>query len=115
MTDPTMKRLDGLLDEVASHRPDVPDALMSAVLRDAALAMPRPAPRPGWREILMDMVGGWPAVGGMAAAGVAGLWLGIAPPVALETATVELFGTTETVDLFGPDPLSVFAVEEQAQ
>jgi len=102
MTDPDMKHLDRLLDEVAADTPEVPEALMSAVLRDAALEIPRPvAPRPGVWDTLMDLVGGWPAVGGMAAAGVAGLWLGIAPPVALETATVEFLGSTQTVDLFG--------------
>lgn len=109
MTDPDDTRIDALLRDVAATRPKVPDALMAAVLRDAARVQPAPLPRaqprPGLWQTIMDLVGGWPALGGLAAAGVAGVWLGIAPPVALEGAAAAALGLSQSVDLIGVDPL----------
>ena len=71
------------------------DALVSAILADAALYQPQPEilagniadPRPsrGLFADLMATVGGWPALAGMATATVAGVWIGFAAPAQLET------------------------------
>lgn len=114
MTDPDMKALDAALADIADQHPQVPDALMTAVLRDAAHLQPRALVQPdpvGLWQAFLELIGGWPAVSGLAAAGVAGVWMGIAPPVALETAAAQMLGTTQVVDLFGTDTLSGFAVE----
>ena len=112
MTDPAHKDLDDLLAQVAQNQPQVPRDLMARVLIDADQMQPKPgaAPRAGVWAALMDMIGGWPAVGGIAMAGVAGLWIGVAPPNSLETVTSAVLGDAQTVDLFGSDVLSSFSV-----
>ena len=50
------------------------------------------------------MLGGWPAVAGLAAASVCGLWLGINPPQGLSD-TAAVFYSDETAML---DPVSGF-------
>jgi hypothetical protein len=73
--------------------------LLSCVLADAyalqeapAAAVPRPAPlrRRAWRQIL-DAIGGWPAVGGLATAAAAGIWIGYNPPSSVEDLTSQVF------------------------
>jgi hypothetical protein len=78
-----------------------PEALMARILADAAreavpLAPPARAaqPRIGRLAALFAALGGWPAVGGLATAGVAGLWLGLSPPAAVE-ALGGWFGTAD--------------------
>jgi len=64
--------------------PTPSDALMARVLADALaaqpVAKPRPVPRPGAWAQLREALGGWPALGGLATAGVMGLAIGIAAP-----------------------------------
>ncbi len=77
----------------ARQRPvDVPNDLMARVLADAdrIAAMRRPAPL--WQQV-RDALGGWPAVGGLVAASVAGVWIGVAPPSALPDPAELFFGT----------------------
>ncbi|MFN3645765.1 MAG: dihydroorotate dehydrogenase [Gemmobacter sp.] len=91
---------DVLLDDLfaaarAAPPQPVPDALLARVLADADAAMPRrprasapaaasarPAP-PGWLAVLVAALGGRGAVAGLAAAGLAGVWIGFAQPAAL--------------------------------
>ncbi len=115
MTDPDAKAVDAALDEASMVRPEVPDHLMNAVMMDAARLQPRVAaamPRQSLWDTFLDLIGGWPAVGGLAAAGVAGVWLGAAPPVGLESAAASLLGETEAIDLWGTDVLSSFEIGE---
>jgi hypothetical protein len=70
------------------------DALLAQVLADA-MAAQAPVirtPRPGWLAQLRDALGGWPAVGGLATAGVVGLAVGIAAPAGLGDLTAALLG-----------------------
>ncbi len=74
--------------EVAGEGWEMSDALMARILADAAAEMPRPSADAGRRGLwsaLVSTLGGWPAVSGLAAATVAGIWLGAAPPPALDT------------------------------
>lgn len=67
------------------------DALLARVMADAVAAQDarqqaparmRPQPsRPGLLVQLREALGGWPALGGLAAAGVTGLALGLAAPL----------------------------------
>ncbi|GHE93581.1 hypothetical protein GCM10016455_12200 [Aliiroseovarius zhejiangensis] len=79
------------------------DALMTAILDDAAAEQPQPAmsavaPPPDlalatardlrrargvWAD-LKAMIGGWPALAGMATATLAGVWIGFSAPIQLE-------------------------------
>jgi len=68
----------------------------------ARAAAPEPAaPRRGW----LGLLGGWPALSGMAAATVAGFWIGVAPPAGLTTLAAEWTGQTVDVGLYGEDDL----------
>ncbi|MFW8594871.1 hypothetical protein ACOHWE_11765 [Cribrihabitans neustonicus] len=95
-TDPGLRELEDLFAAVRAERPGLPRKLEAAILADAVrvqqsyaekgrapggrASRTRPGPhRQGWRQ-LAAAVGGWPAMGGLAAAGLAGLWLGLAPP-----------------------------------
>lgn len=86
-TDKALQELEDLFAAARSRRPGVPAQLNAAILADAAreqagfrAARPERAVRqPLWRQ-LIEAVGGWPAMGALAAASAAGLWIGIAPP-----------------------------------
>jgi len=116
MTDRATELVDALLADAAEVQADVPDHLMAAVLRDADAVQPaaKPAPSPGLWDAVLDMIGGWSAVGGLATAGVAGIWLGVAPPVALEAVAADFVGTSTAVDLFGNDVLGSFAIDGES-
>lgn len=114
MAEPTkaeMAALDALLADVADAPEVAPsDDLMARILADAEAAQGLAVPvllRVGWRNWLAAL-GGWPALGGMAVAGVAGLWLGVAPPAAVDQLVAELLGETVSVDLLGlTDPFEL--------
>lgn len=105
---------DEFLDDIfgtAKAQPTlVPDDLMARVMADAQSALVKPdgAPKQSLFAGLFDIIGGWPSVGGLAMAGVAGLWFGVSPPAALSTWTAELIGVPVSVDLFG-DTTAYFA------
>jgi len=77
--------------------------LMARVLADAEALQPVvaavSAPKQNAWAGFMDMIGGWPALSGVAAAGVAGIWLGVAPPTSLEQLTSDMLGTSTSVSL----------------
>ncbi|WP_238928789.1 hypothetical protein [Alexandriicola marinus] len=108
MTDETDQSLiDALLEDVAQHPVAPIDAvLMARLVEDADRLVPRPEPvagaiaATGWRGVL-DLMGGWPAMGGLVAAGVVGLWIGLAPPDLVDDAVAGLLGGTVAVDLTG--------------
>lgn len=85
--------LDAWFDAARRDAPEVPDALLRRVLDDArAVQRERvrtwPGPVASWRAALaraMAALGGVPAATGLAAAAMAGLWLGAWPPAALQT------------------------------
>jgi hypothetical protein len=81
------------------------EALMDRIMMDAdsVLAAPvAPIARPtqGIGAMLLDVIGGWPSFGGLAAATVAGLWIGVAPPDALADLSAGYLGSTVEVPLF---------------
>lgn len=70
----------------------------------AAVPDRQPARRPGLLAQLGAALGGWPAVAGLAAASVCGLWIGISPPAGLSD-TAAFYYTEEAALL---DPISGF-------
>jgi hypothetical protein len=85
----TETALDALLDAAARRQPDpLPERLRARLLAEALREMPAPAlaaPRrvegAGARLArLWRLLGGVPGMAGMSAAGLAGLWIGVAPP-----------------------------------
>lgn len=72
------------------------DDLMARVMADAAveqaafMAPPVAARRPA-RVRFMALIGGWPSMAGLATAGLAGVWIGMAQPALLVSGTEALF------------------------
>lgn len=103
-----MAALDALLAEVAASPVEVPgDELVARILADAGAAQadtaeaPVLAPAtPAWRGWL-DALGGWPTLGGLTAAAVTGLWIGVAPPAAVDDLVANVLGETMSLDLAG--------------
>lgn len=106
MTDPKMDMLDDIFAHARAVAPTPSDDLVARVLADAKAAgkeVAAPAPRPGFFAGLLDVVGGWPSVGGLVAATVAGIWVGVAPPASVEDFTASTFGDAVTIGVFAED------------
>ena len=79
--------IEAFFDAARRHAAEPSVALMTRIDEDAqaiqALAR-RPAPQPTRRSTLSSqfyrLLGGWPAVTGLATAAMAGIWLGISLP-----------------------------------
>ncbi|CUH75287.1 hypothetical protein TRM7557_00312 [Tritonibacter multivorans] len=93
--------LEALFSEAQMQPPQMTQAFQQGLLADALAHMPpptyAPAPTPAKQGLLAELAdayGGWMALGGSAGgavfAGIVGLWLGIAPPAALEAMTANL-------------------------
>lgn len=120
-TDRDGMTLDDLLADARATRAEPSDALLARVLADAeAVARERarpsaaPAPTAGWLAALAAALGGWPALGGVAASLVLGLGLGVAEPAALSGLAGSLSGSlwSDPVSIpLGPDadPLASLA------
>jgi len=100
-TDKSLKEMDHLEDLFAAARSaptELPGPLQASLLADAQrvqqerasardtasetsqlLSSPQELSRQIWRQFV-SAVGGWPALGGLVAASLSGLWIGLAPP-----------------------------------
>ena len=95
----------------AMRAEDVPlsEGLMDRIMMDAdsvlaAQAQPVAArPAVSFGALIRDVIGGWPSFGGLAAATVAGLWIGISPPQVLTDLSAGLWGSTIEVPLLESD------------
>ncbi|MEM6589092.1 MAG: dihydroorotate dehydrogenase [Pseudomonadota bacterium] len=72
------------------------DDLMARVMADAAAEQaafmaPPVAARPPARVRFMELIGGWPSMAGLATAGIAGVWIGMAQPALLVSGSEALF------------------------
>ena len=87
--------LDDLFAQARQLAP-VPDAALTArVLADAA--RPVPVPRPP--QSFWAQLGGWPALGGLATATIAGIWIGIASPSVVADYAAALLGEPVSLGL----------------
>lgn len=107
MTQHSDDPLDDLFAQARAVPTPVPAGLIDRVLADAASVQASMAPEQeplaqniGLWPRFMAMIGGWPAVGGLAAATVAGIWIGVAPPASVEDFTADLAGDTVSISLF---------------
>ncbi|TCP41331.1 hypothetical protein [Rhodovulum marinum] len=103
MTDRQMNdtELEALFAAGRAVRATPSAALLARVMDDAmaetgARATPEPRPHGAPRGALAGLVaalGGWPALGGLATAGVVGIWIGYAAPGGLEAVTAAMLGS----------------------
>lgn len=77
-----------------------------------AALTPRPAVRRGMFASLLDAVGGWPSLAGMATATVAGVWIGFSQPAGLDLVADQLLGTSDTTYLVDLVPAFYTEFEE---
>lgn len=87
------------------------DDFLARLVAVAEAMQPATAPPPGvagpargWRGLLA-LLGGWPALGGMVAATVAGFWVGLAPPAGLTALAAEATGQVVDLGIYGEDDL----------
>lgn len=95
---------DDLEDIFAAARgtgAEVGDDLMARVLADAARVQPAPVAAPSIWSQIREALGGWPVLGGVAAAGLAGVWIGYAPPSAVSDWSPLLADSVVSVDILG--------------
>jgi len=107
------KALQAFFAEARHASPEPSAELLARVLADAEAEQARQAATGGgraakggagtavagsaWRG-LRDILGGWGGIGGLAAAGVAGLWIGFSGVGTLGMATADLWGGGGTID-----------------
>ncbi|WP_102107054.1 dihydroorotate dehydrogenase [Oceaniglobus roseus] len=112
MAEPDKTRIDDdtLEDFFAAARAApvaVSDDLVARILQDAAAAQPwAPAPAraaPGPLARLVGALGGWPSLAGLAAAALAGVWIGTAQPVMIEDLGIGLSARSDTAAAEGYD------------
>ncbi|MBK0326694.1 hypothetical protein I5535_05235 [Rhodobacteraceae bacterium F11138] len=89
-TDRDLSDFENLFRAARDQHAVLPQDLEDRIIADGlqvqrsrlSVAAPRVRTVGRWK-LLLDVLGGWPAMGGMAAACAAGVWLGLAPPQAL--------------------------------
>jgi len=110
--------LDDLFETVRRQGEPMPDGLTARVLADAAAVQsefakaPQVAAAPGLWQQLLSAVGGWPAMGGLATACAAGLWLGFAPPLSLPDPVQLVQQSQSDLDLFFEESMYAALTEE---
>ncbi|WP_204318726.1 dihydroorotate dehydrogenase [Pseudooceanicola aestuarii] len=121
--------LDDLFASVRTAPPEPEDALFARILADAETeqqtrkdiaadsaaarlaATRRGYARSGWFA-LFGGIGGRRGLAGLAAATVAGVWIGANPPLALESEMARYLGQESTEDLYLVDPLTPFEIAQ---
>lgn len=94
--------------------------LMARIMADAhthipaaqVAQTPQPTVRRGMFASLLDAVGGWPSLAGMATATVAGVWIGFSQPAGLDLVAEQLMGTSDTTYLVDLVPAFDTEIEE---
>lgn len=101
--------LDRLFAEARAEQHVPGDDLMARLMADATRSapmrvLPAVAVKPvGGLTGFLAALGGWPVLGGLAMATLAGLWIGIAPPDRLNDFAASVLGEQVTVSLFPDD------------
>ncbi len=115
--DKALTELDALFKTARTDQPELSDDLMAAILDDAALVqdtfhvplMESFAPnQPSIWSRFFAILGGGLGVGGLATAGMAGIWIGVAPPSFLPD-PVDLAMTSTSLE---SDPFDGFDLSE---
>ena len=110
MTNPHDNEMDDLFARARDLDTAPSDDLMARVLADAAAVQAgfvavstQPMPTLGLWGQLREALGGWPSLGGLAAATVAGVWIGVAPPASVADVTAGFWGEAITVPMVPGD------------
>lgn len=99
--------LEQMFAEARADAPPASDAFLARIMADAEaeqariLAPQPPERRPVLQAFVAALAGGWAGLGGLAAASLAGLWIGLAPPDLIQNLAPGLYGDTVSVPLLG--------------
>ncbi len=110
--------LDDLFAQARERDTEPAPDFMARVLEDALAAQPAPVsvaparPRTSRLRQFLTAIGGWPAMAGLATAGVAGLWFGINPPDAVVYTAETVLGVESDTYLVDLMPGYDFAMVE---
>ena len=99
--------LEAFFEAARMHSPDLPDRVRARILTDAETVMPARVRRAPWAQ-LRELLGGWYGLGGVATAGLVGLWIGVAPPTD-SIDPLAFFDAEMTLDFFS-DSLDLMEV-----
>ncbi len=111
MTKTDETALEDVFARIRAEDVPVRDALLDRIMLDADTVLAErqqttpTASRPGLGAMLLDAIGGWPSFSGLAAATVAGVWIGVAPPDAIGNLSASIWGGTIEVPLLESDAL----------
>ncbi len=105
------KLLDQAFAEMTAQDATPSEGLLNRIMMDAddvlAEAFPAqvatPEPAQGFGAALLDAIGGWMSFGGLAAATMAGLWIGVYPPDIVYDYSADVWGDTIEVPLLESD------------
>jgi len=120
-TDKDFKDLDLLFAETRQSEGQMPEGLFRRIVADgeqvqagfaAAAAARGQAHGQGMWSQFVTVLGGWPTLGGLAAACAAGVWIGLAPPSFLPDPAELVLGGNAQMDLIGLDELIAALAEE---
>ncbi|MEL6960181.1 MAG: hypothetical protein AAGL89_14640 [Pseudomonadota bacterium] len=113
MTKTDDSELDAILAQMRAEDAAPSDTLLDRIMADAddvlagkaanPVAAPQAPLSTGLFKGVMDAIGGWPAFGGLVAATMAGVWIGVAPPDGVTTLASVVLGDTVEVSLFGDE------------
>lgn len=117
MTDDSEKMVDleSFFEAGRSDAPEPSVALMSRISGDIDLvadereAVTINVTRDGIFKRILDGIGGWPALSGMATAGIVGIAVGVSPPEVISEFTTTYFNGTS--DLYLVDPYDGFGFD----
>ena len=97
--------LNRLLDGLAEQSAHPSDELLARVLADGLAEQPVAHAQvnsgSGIFGSFFSPIGGWAGAGGLLTAGLVGVWIGVSPPVALETGTTTILEALGSSDFTG--------------
>ncbi len=96
-----------LLARVLADAYEAQDGMAAAMPEEPVVAVPAPRSR-GLLRSLLDAIGGWPAVAGLATATVAGVWIGYNPPTAFDDLTLSVLDSNYGYEMNIGDSLPAF-------
>ncbi|WP_425043648.1 hypothetical protein [Primorskyibacter sp. S87] len=114
--------LDAVLAAARQETEPLPSGLQARILADAATVQAELFDRSGGKgrgqdnqlsplQQLAAALGGWPAMGGLATAGAAGLWVGLAPPAFVPDPVDMVLAQSEVEELYFGTELTGFLGE----
>ncbi len=114
MTTDNEKLLEQTFAQMVAQDAPLSEGLMDRIMFDADQVLTErmpaveasPEPMQGFGAALLDAIGGWMSFGGLTAAAMTGLWVGVFPPDLIYDYSTGVWGDTIEVPLLESDVFS---------